>query len=141
MLPERRNTTQGDNAMSIVFKHKGDLSSTTKFLKRAKTLDIRDILEKYGKEGVNKLASVTPKDTGRTAASWNYFIEMSNGTATITWTNSSKDDGGVPIVILLEYGHGTPSGYYVKPRNFVKPAMKPILDKIAKEAWEEVTKV
>ena len=102
-------------------------------------MDIRRILTKYGREGVNALADAPPQDTGETASSWDYKIEIGNGTSSITWINSSSSQG-IPIVLLLQYGHGTRNGGYVSGVDFINPAMKGILNRLADEAWREVTR-
>ena len=124
----------------ISFKHTGDFSKTTKFLQRAKGLDISRILETYAREGVSALASATPVESGKTASSWYYEIERSKTSATITFLNSHVNQG-VPIAIILQYGHGTGTGGWVQGRDYINPAIQPIFDKIADEAWREVTKL
>lgn len=116
---------------------KGDFKRTTKFLTRAANLKVAHILEKYAQQGVNALSSATPKDTGETAGSWGYEIKISNNVATISWTNS-KMAGDTPLVILLQFGHGTGTGGYVQGRDFINPAMRPVFDKIADDVWREV---
>lgn len=125
--------------MSITLTGKGDFSKTYSFLKRMKEQKFLSALEKYGEEGVKALRGATPRDTGLTAASWSYRIERGKDSATITWTNSNTNHG-VPIVILIQYGHATGTGGYVQGRDFINPAMRPVFDKIAQEAWMEVTK-
>lgn len=95
-------------------------------------------LEKYAREGVTALASATPVDSGETAASWDYEIQKGNGKVSIYWTNSNINDG-VPIAVILQYGHGTNGGGYVQGRDYINPAIRPIFDKIAENAWKEVT--
>ena len=123
----------------ISFKHTGDFSKTTKFLERAKRGDYLKVLDKYGKEGVKALSSATPVDSGTTANSWSYKIEKGNGSAKIIYLNSNVNKG-VPIAIILQYGHGTRNGGYVQGRDYINPAIQPIFDRIANEAWKEVTK-
>lgn len=123
----------------ISFKHTGDFSKTTKFLERAKRGDYLKVLDKYGKEGVKALSSATPVDSGTTANSWSYKIEKGNSSATISFLNSNVNKG-VPIAIILQYGHGTRNGGYVQGRDYINPAIQPIFDRIANEAWKEVTK-
>ena len=96
-----------------------------------------DLLDQYGKEGVEALARATPKDTGKTAASWNYAVHKSDGRITITWSNSNIVDG-VPIAVILQYGHGTRNGGYVEGVDYINPAMRPIFERIAQRAWGEV---
>ena len=123
----------------ISFRQKGDFSKLTNFLERAKeTIKIGD-LDKFGKQGVAALASATPKDSGETANSWFYKIENKNGSATISFHNSNIQNG-VPIAIILQYGHGTRNGGWVEGRDYINPAIRPIFDEIANNAWREVTK-
>lgn len=116
---------------------KGDFKKTSNFLKRIRKLDFDSILEKYGEEGVEALSSVTPVRTGKTAASWDYYIEKLPGQVSIYWTNSNIVNN-IPIVVILDYGHGTSTGGYVQGRHFISPAIRPVFDKIADAAWKEV---
>ena len=86
------------------------------------------------------LSSATPVRTGLTANSWYYEIEHQNGSVSITFNNSNVNKG-VPIAIILQYGHGTRNGGWVQGRDYINPAIQPVFDRIAKEAWEEVTKL
>ena len=124
----------------ISFTQKGDFSRTFDFLKRAKEKNVIHILRKYGQEGVNALTSATPVDTGLTASSWYYKVEVKGTLATLSFCNSNINNG-VPIAIILQYGHGTRNGGWVEGRDYINPAIQPIFDKIAKHAWEEVTKL
>ena len=123
----------------IVIKHRGNFDNTERFLKKAAKADYLAILEKYGREGVAALALATPVDSGKTSSSWGYEIHSSRGSFSIAWTNSNVQDG-VPIAIVIQYGHATRNGGYVQGRDFINPAIRPIFDKIANEAWREVTK-
>ena len=124
----------------IGFRQKGDFSKTSNFLKRAKELKIRSVLERYGQMGVSALASATPVDTGLTARSWYYKIEMTNTSASLIFCNSNIQNG-VPIAIILQYGHGTGTGGWVQGRDYINPAIQPIFDKLKSDAWREVTKL
>ena len=124
----------------IRFRHKGDFSKLTRFLERAKEVVHLGDLDKYGREGVAALESATPVDSGLTANSWYYEISNKNGSATITFLNSNVNHG-VPIAIILQYGHGTGTGGWVQGRDYINPAIQPIFDKIASDAWREVTKL
>lgn len=123
----------------ISFRHKGDFSKTRKFLERAKEITHLGVLDKYGKEGVAALASATPVDSGQTANSWFYEIEHSAGSSTIRFNNSHINQG-VPIAIILQYGHGTGTGGWVQGRDYINPAIQPVFDRIVQEVWKEVTK-
>ena len=124
----------------ITFRHKGDFSKTSKFLKRAKSGDYMKVLDKYGRAGVAALASATPIDSGITAASWYYEIERGSGTTKLVFGNANVNDG-VSIAIILQYGHGTGTGGWVQGRDYINPAIQPIFDQIAEDAWREVTKL
>ncbi len=126
--------------MKISVRQKGDFSKLTRYLVESKkAINVRD-LDKFGKEGVAALASATPVDSGKTANSWYYEIEITKGSATITFYNSNIQNG-IPIAILLQYGHGTRNGGWVQGRDYINPAIQPIFDKIAEKAWKEVTKL
>ena len=124
----------------ISFRQKGDFSNTKRYLERVKSAARLSILDKYGRKGVAALASATPTETGKTASSWFYEISHNKGSATITFSNSNINKG-VPIAIILQYGHGTGTGGWVEGRDYINPAVQPIFDEIANEAWKEVTKV
>lgn len=124
----------------ITFRQKGDFSKITRFLERAKESVRLGDLDKYGREGVAALASATPVDSGLTASSWYYQIENKNGRATLSFFNSNIQNG-VPIAVILQYGHGTKNGGWVEGRDYINPAIQPIFDKIAENAWKEVTKL
>lgn len=118
--------------------HKGSFSESERFFNRMLKKDYLNILDRYGQMGVEALASVTPQNSGKTAESWEYGIEEGDGTTTIYWTNSNENEGA-NIAILLIYGHGTINGGYVQGFDFANPAMEPIFQNMAEEAWEEVT--
>jgi hypothetical protein len=124
----------------IKFRQKGDFSKLTRFLEKAKEAVRLEDLDKYGREGVAALASATPVDSGLTADSWRYEITNKQGSAKITFYNSNIQNG-VPIAIILQYGHGTRNGGWVQGRDYINPAIQPIFDKIVNEAWREVTKL
>ena len=122
----------------VRFKHKGDFSKTTRYLMRLKETARIKILNKYGEKGVAALASATPKETGRTAESWTYKIISKQGFASIEFHNTNIQNG-VPIAIILQYGHGTGTGGWVEGRDYINPTIQPIFEQISQEAWREVT--
>lgn len=124
----------------ITFRHRGDLSKTKRYLERAKEAVRLGDLDRYGREGVAALASATPVDSGLTANSWYYEIKREKESATISFKNSNIQNG-VPIAIILQYGHGTRNGGWVQGRDYINPAIQPIFDRITNEAWREVTKL
>ena len=124
----------------ISFRQKGDFSKLTSFLERAKETVYLGDLNKYGRQGVAALASATPIDSGETAESWYYEIENNKESATITFYNSNVQNG-VPIAIILQYGHGTRNGGWVEGRDYINPAIQSIFDQIVDDAWREVNKL
>lgn len=117
---------------------KGSFDRTKSFFNRMKNREYLRVLDRYGKLGVDALAQNTPKDSGKTAHSWNYEVDVSGDAATITWTNSNVNRG-INIAVILDVGHGTGTGGYVRGRNYISPAIQPIFDHIAEAAWREVT--
>lgn len=125
----------------IRIKVEGDFKHSEKFFEEMqKETYVRRVLNKYGQIGVSALRDATPKDTGKTADSWSYqIVHGKNGNWSLIWSNSAVgSDGHVPIVVLLQYGHGTRNGGYVQGRDFINPAMEPVFDEIAKDIWREV---
>lgn len=123
----------------ITFSQKGDFSRLSSYLERLKNVVKLGKLDAYGREGVAALSSMTPKDTGETAKSWYYKINHENDTVTLSFYNSHVNQG-VNIAIILQYGHGTRNGGYVEGIDYINPAIRPIFNKIAEDAWKEVTR-
>jgi hypothetical protein len=124
----------------ISFRHKGDFAKLTRYLEKMKRSARVSILDKYGKAGVAALMSATPVDTGLTAKSWYYKLEVTKSSAKMMFCNSNIQNG-VPIAIILQYGHGTRNGGWVEGRDYINPALQPVFDNIVKEAWKEVSSV
>ena len=123
----------------IKIKCRGTYDKTEKFLTKCKDIkEVRQILEKYGREGVSALSANTPIDSGVTASSWYFEIVQNKDDISLVFNNSSTTKNGIPIVILLQYGHGNGRGGYVRGRDFINPAIQPIFDRIAEELWREV---
>ena len=124
--------------MDIRVSSKGGFARTTTFLKNVSNdRAIYNILQKYGEKGVNALREATPKRTGKTAASWYYVVQRDPKGWALEWHNSNVVKGE-NIAILIQRGHGLKSGGYVQGRDYIKPALKPIFDQFANEAFEEV---
>ncbi len=124
----------------IEIRQKGDFSKLNSFFERCKEIFKHGELDKYGRAGVEALESATPRDTGKTAASWSYEISHKNGSTTITFKNSNTTDYGVPIAILIQYGHGTRNGGFVEGIDYINSALKPVFEEMANDAWKEVTR-
>lgn len=124
--------------MKISFKHHGDFSKAEKYLKKLQQSKEFMLLTKYGQRGVAALAAATPVDTGKTAASWSYDIVKEDGRIKLTFNNSNVQNG-VNIAIILDLGHGTRNSGYVVGRDYINPAIGPVLDQLLNELWKEVT--
>ena len=123
----------------ISFEHKGNFSPTEKFLMKLRHTNVEQILEKYGEMGVQALSSATPVRTGKTAASWSYSVTREGDVYTLSWNNSNIDKG-VPVAVIIQTGHGTKNGGYVRGIDYINPAMAPVFAAIADSAWKEITK-
>ena len=124
----------------ISIRQKGDFSKTTKLLKRSKKAFKHINFDKFGQKGVDALASATPVESGLTAASWYYEVIKESGRIKINFCNSNIQSG-VPIAIILQYGHGTRNGGWVEGRDYINPAIQPVFDRLTNDVWEEVTKI
>lgn len=124
----------------ITFRQKGDFSRVTRYFVKVQRAINLGLLDRYGREGVAALASATPVDSGETANSWYYEIENKKGSATIRFCNSNINKG-VPIAIILQYGHGTGTGGWVQGRDYINPAIRPVFDSLVQSAWREVTRL
>lgn len=122
----------------ISFEATGSFKGTEAWLKRLSDASVFDRLSRFGQAGVNALASATPKDTANTASQWYFEIVREKNSWSIIWGNNSINDG-VPIAIILQYGHGTGTGGYVQGRDYINPALQPIFDQMSAEAWKVVT--
>ena len=121
--------------------HRGDFSKVIAWLEKSKKGDTRKVLEKYGKIGVEALRNATPVDTGLTASSWRY--EIAKDDTDTRWVIEFHNDNvnkHVNIALILQYGHGTGTGGWVEGRDYINPALQPIFDQMAEEAWEEVSR-
>lgn len=124
----------------ITITQTGNFNKTEEYLSRLSKGDLSQVLNKYGTLGVNALSNATPVDSGLTSESWYYTIEARRGYYSIRWHNTNVRNG-IPIAVLIQYGHGTRNGGYVQGRDYIMPAMRPVFDQIAAEVWKEVTRV
>lgn len=119
---------------------KGNYNKTLKWLQKLKEARLFSKLDEYGELGVKALELATPKDTGLTALSWYYEIIRDQNKISITWNNSNRNKG-VPIAVLIQYGHGTGTGGYVQGFDYINPALKPVFDEITDKIWKEITNI
>lgn len=128
--------------MKVNFEHKGNFNKLERFLTKALRFKpvIRAIMDKYGKRGVEALKEATPKDSGKTAESWKYeIVQNENGNYEIVWSNTNVVDGWANVAILLQYGHATRNGGFVKGTDYINPAIEKVFQDMADEAWKEVS--
>lgn len=121
----------------ISFRKSGNFKNTEKFMMGVSKQLYLHHLEKYAIAGLEALQAATPVDTGKTKNSWGYEIIFSDTSVNITWTNSNIVDG-VPIAIIIQYGHATGTGGYVQGRDYINPAIQPLFDKMSEDIWKEV---
>lgn len=126
--------------MKVTLKQSGDFSKLTNFFERTKHIVGWSVLDKYGKRGVAALSAATPKESGLTAASWYYEVSITKERAEISFGNKNIQNG-VPIAIILQYGHGTGTGGWVEGEDYINPAIRDIFDELVQEAWREVNKL
>lgn len=124
----------------IKFSQKGNFNRTERYLTRLQKLQIEAILSKYGTIGQNALSNATPRESGETADSWYFTTVVRPGYYSIRWGNSHQKDG-VPIAVILQYGHGTGTGGYFEGIDYINPALQPIFEEIAEEVMKEVTRI
>lgn len=124
----------------ISFRQKGDFSKLNRYFEKLKEAAKIGVLDKYGRAGVEALSSATPTRTGVTAASWSYKINRKNGGISLDFYNSNVNKG-VPIAIIIQYGHGTGTGGWVEGIDYINPAIQPLFKKLADDAWKEVTSI
>ena len=117
--------------------NKGNFQKTDRFLHGLTEFHYRRKLKHYGEKGVEALKEATPKASGKTADSWSYEIVEEKGRTAIYWKNSNVVNG-VPIAIILRYGHATRNGGFVEGIDYIEPAIRPIFTQMAKDVWKEV---
>lgn len=118
---------------------KGNFRKTDRFLGKLIGIHFKHKMQHYAEKGVQALKAATPKDTGATAEAWSYEIIEEDGRTAIYWRNSNMTEG-VPVAILLQYGHGTRNGGFVEGIDFINPTLRPIFEQMADEAWKEVVR-
>ena len=121
----------------IRVEHKGSFKNTERWFAKVKNSSYLKVVDPIVEEGVTALKAATPKRTGKTAESWSGGVDYSSNGATLHWDNSNTNDG-VNVAVLIQYGHGTGSGGYVPPQDFINPALQPIMDKAEEAVMKEV---
>jgi hypothetical protein len=122
----------------ITIETSGSFKKTEDFLSKMSKLNFESLLDRYGAMGVSVLASVTPRDSGLTAGSWNYEVVKEKGRYSIVWHNTNVVSG-IPVAILIQYGHATRNGTWIEGYDYINPVIKPMFDRIADEVWKQVT--
>lgn len=122
----------------VVMKQSGSLKNFEGFLYKNRKRRLYQLLNEYGKQGVELLRDATPVDTGKTATGWDYEIEVNSQGISLYWVNNNVNEG-VPIAILIQYGHATRSGSYVQGIDYINPALRPLFESMATKLWKEVS--
>jgi hypothetical protein len=122
----------------VNFTVTGSTDKTSAFLEKMQTMNRFEGLDRLGQRGVEALRAATPVESGLTAASWKYEVEIKKDAARIMWINTNTVNG-TNIAVILQYGHGTGTGGYIAGRDYIMPAIRPIFDEIANEIWKKVT--
>ena len=130
-----------DSCITIETAH-GNYKSTLSWLEKLLGFndDLERLIEAVGHAGVDALRSGTPVDTGLAMSSWGFTTTRSPRLIQIGWHNYDIE-GGYNVAILVQYGHGTGTGGYVKGRDFINPAMQPLFDKFAADIYKEVSSI
>lgn len=124
--------------MAVSFDVGGSFSKTVSSLNKLAKLNVQEVMEACGSQGVSALSKATPVDTGLAQGEWNYETQQDAGSCTIAWTNSDVENG-FPVTIMLQYGYATGTGGYVQGRDYINPAISPVFDQIATNLWKAVT--
>lgn len=122
-----------------------DWSATRKWAKEISNFPSDEILAEYGRKGVQALYEYTPKRTGKTAASWRFEIIRYPHSVELYWTNSNltwhRGENGIPelvsVAVLIQNGHATPRGNWVEARDFITPALTPVIQQLNKALDKE----
>ena len=122
----------------VVMKQSGSLKNFEGFLYKNRKRRIYQLLNEYGKQGVELLRDATPVDTGKTATGWDYEIEVNSQGISLYWVNNNVNEG-VPIAILIQYGHATRNGSYGQGVDYINPALRPLFESMATKLWKEVS--
>lgn len=124
----------------ISVKTEGNFKKTEAFLKKCSSMNVMPVLNKYGERGVELLSQSTPIDTSRTANAWTYEIESNKDEYHIYFINTNENNG-VNIAIILQYGHGTRNGGYVRGIDYINPAIKQAFEEMRDELIKEVKRI
>ena len=123
---------------AVTLTSKGNFDRTKRFLNKMENMNLYSILARYGQEGVRRLEQATPKRTGLTSRSWTYKIRVQrNDFGVLEFWNTNENDG-VPIALLIQYGHGTGTFGYVPGIDYINPALQPVFEQMANDIWKEV---
>lgn len=125
--------------MRIDITTSGDFKATTKWLTESKNKVPTKTMNALGKQGVQALKNATPKgETGETAAGWTYKVEKTSRGAELSFLNNAHPELNVNIARLIQFGHGTGTGGYVQPIDYINPALNGIFKSMGDRIAEEV---
>lgn len=122
----------------IEMKVSGSFGNTERFLSQMSRGALIRNMQKYASEGVQALRAATPSDSGMAAESWGSRVERTRSAITIYWTNTDIESG-FPVAVMLQYGYYTGTGGYVQGRDYINPALAPVIDRLIDDIWRVVT--
>ena len=124
-----------------MIKVKGTFERLERFLTRARRkARMQDKATEIAEACVEELKKVTPKDTGKTAESWDYEITISGKKTSIVFINNNLQNG-VNVALLLEYGHGTSTGGWVEGQEYIDPVIQKNYLKAINTTWKEMSRL
>lgn len=121
-------------AIRVKYKKKNS-EKNLEALKQMKINGVMLDLDRFGEMGVAALKDASPVLTGLMSNSWHYEIVKNDKKTAIIWYNTDIENR-MNVAIIVDQGHATKGGGWIKGRNFIAPAMEPVyeeLDKYLKE--------
>lgn len=127
--------------MRLEITTSGDFSNTINWLKESQRKQPRRTLRRLGEEGIRALKAATPVgETGETARGWQYRITSDRTGSELYYYNNAHRGTQVNVAKLIQLGHGTGTGGYVPPRNYIKPALGKLFAQAGDQMAEEMFK-
>lgn len=124
----------------LTVEDSGSFDNIEKWLRKATKITPESTLKGTAQRTVANLETGTPRDTGLTAGSWGYkIIPIGRGTE-LSFTNNSFGGGTYNIIQGMRYGHGTGTGGYIPPNDFVSPIVEELLNGYIRVFVKEVIK-
>lgn len=115
----------------------GSFKKTFSFMSKSYKIPSDKILDKIGKETVERLRIESPSE--EVAKGWSYSIIRDNkNRISLNFNNSCVTTEGDNMAIILENGHATMDGKWVPGYNFIKGPIEDAYKKIKSYTREEL---